>query len=63
MTNNNLEKLPAEEWMYMIFDRDRIIEKTTELTKEAEKRGMGLTEYLEYLESISPLNHNPDSEE
>lgn len=57
MPDNIFEKLTAEEqdhlWMYMIFNRDKIIEKTEEWTKEAEKAGMTLTEYLE---SISPLN-------
>lgn len=57
MADNILEKLTAEEqdhlWMYMIFNRDKIIEKTEEWTKEAKKRGMTLTEYLE---SINPLN-------
>jgi hypothetical protein len=40
-------------WMYLIFDKDKIKEKTEQWTKEAEKAGMTLTEYLE---SISPLN-------
>lgn len=57
MTDNIFEKLTAEEqdylWMYMIFNRDKIIEKTEEWTKEAEKRGMTLTDYLD---SINPLN-------
>lgn len=57
MSDNIFEKLTAEEqdhlWMYMIFNRDKIIEKTEEWTKEAEKAGMTLTEYLE---SINPLN-------
>ncbi len=57
MGDNIFEKLTDEEkdhlWMYMIFNRDKIIEKTEEWTKEAEKAGMTLTEYLE---SISPLN-------
>ena len=44
-------------WMYMIFNRDKIIEKTEEWTKEAEKRGMALTEYLE---SINPLDTNKE---
>ncbi len=58
MSDNIFEKLTAEEqvqlWMYMIFNQEKIIEKTEEWTKEAEKRGMTLTEYLE---SISPLNN------
>jgi len=57
MTDNIFEKLTEEErnnlWIYMIFNKDKIIEKTEEWTKEAEKAGMTLTEYLE---SISPLN-------
>lgn len=57
MDDNIFEKLTAEEqaqlWMYMIFNRDKIIEKMEEWTKEAEKGGMTLTEYLE---SINPLN-------
>ena len=58
MTDNIFEKLTPKEqgqlWMYMIFNRDKIKEKTEQWTKEAEKRGMTLTEYLE---SISPLNN------
>ena len=57
MADDIFEKLTSEErdhaWMYMIFNRDKIIEKTEQWTKEAEKRGMTLTEYLE---SIGPLN-------
>lgn len=57
MSDNIFEKLTDEEqdnlWMYMIFNREKIIEKTDEWTKEAKKRGMTLTEYLE---SINPLN-------
>ena len=57
MENNIFEKLTAKErdhlWMFMIFNRDKIIEKTEEWTKEAEKAGMTLTEYLD---SINPLN-------
>ena len=37
----------------MIFNKDKIKEKTEQWIKEAEKRGMTLTEYLE---SINPLN-------
>lgn len=59
MTDNIFEKLTVEEqgqlWMYMIFNRDKIIEKTEQWTKEAEKAGMTLTEYLE---SINPLMEN-----
>lgn len=57
MGDNIFEKLTAEEqdrlWIYMIFNQDKIIEKTEEWTKEAEKSGMTLTEYLD---SINPLN-------
>ena len=57
MANNIFEKMTEEErtlvWMYMIFNKDKIIEKTEQWTKEAEKAGMTLTEYLE---SINPLN-------
>lgn len=41
-------------WMYRIFNQNKIIEKIERWTKEAEKTGMSLTEYLE---SISPLNN------
>ena len=61
MADNIFGKLTAEEqkhlWMYMIFNRDKIIEKTEQWTKEAEKRGMTLTEYLE---SINPLDTNKE---
>lgn len=57
MTDNIFENLTDEEWdklwMYMIFNKDKIKTKTEQWTKEAEKRGMTLTEYLE---SINPLN-------
>lgn len=47
-------------WMHTIFNKDAIIEKTEEWTKEAEKAGMTLTEYLE---SINPLNTNEEGNE
>ena len=57
MGDNIFEKMTEEErtlvWIYMIFNKDKIIEKTEQWTKEAEKAGMTLTEYLE---SINPLN-------
>lgn len=56
MKDNIFEKMTEEErtlaWMYMIFNQDKIMAKTEQWTKEAEKAGMTLTEYLE---SISPL--------
>lgn len=56
MANNIFENLTDEErnnlWIYMIFNKDIIKEKTEQWTKEAEKAGITLTEYLE---SISPL--------
>lgn len=45
--------------VYMIFNRDLIMEKAEQWTKEAEAKGMTLKEYLE---SISPLNENEDKE-
>ena len=61
--NNNIFKKMTEEeqtfaWMFMIFNKDKIIEKTEQWTKEAEEAGMTLTEYLE---SISPLNNKKSS--
>lgn len=57
MADNIFENLTDEGqknlWMYMIFNKDKIKARTEQLTKEAEKRGMTLTEYLE---SINPLN-------
>lgn len=57
MADNIFENLTDEEqnnlWMYMIFNKDKIKAKTEQWTKEAEKAGMTLTEYLE---SINPLN-------
>ena len=59
MKDNIFENLTDEEqknlWMYMIFNKDQIKAKTEEWTKEAEKVGMTL---MEYLESISPLNND-----
>lgn len=46
--------------VYMIFNRDLIMEKAEQWTKEAEAKGMTLKEYLE---SISPLNENEDEDE
>jgi hypothetical protein len=64
MSDNIFEKITSEEqahlWMYMIFNQDKIKEKTERWTKEAEKAGMTLTEYLE---SISPLNDKAESED
>lgn len=61
MENNIFSKMTPEEqdrlWMFMIFYKDKIIEKTEQWTKEAEKAGMTLTEYLE---SINPLNKSED---
>ncbi len=61
MTDNIFEKMTEEErtlaWIYMIFNRDKIIEKTEQWIKEAEKAGMTLTEYLE---SINPLDTNKE---
>ena len=39
------------EWIYSIFDKDKIKAHKERLTKEAEERGMTL---IEYLESIDP---------
>ena len=61
MAANIFENLTDEEqtlaWMYKIFDKDMIKAKTEQWTKEAEKAGMTLTEYLE---SISPLAEGSD---
>ena len=61
MGDNIFEKLTVEErdclWMYMIFNHEKIKEKTEQWTKEAEKAGMTLTEYLK---SINPLNKSED---
>ena len=58
MINNIFENLTDEKrnnlWMYTIFNKDKIMAKTEQWTKEAEEAGMTLTEYLE---SISPLNN------
>ena len=57
MSDNIFEKMTEEErtlaWMYMIFNKDKIMAMTEQWTKEAEEAGMTLTEYLE---SINPLN-------
>lgn len=61
MTDNIFENLTDEEqndlWIYMIFNKDKIKAKTEQWTKEAEKVGMTLTEYLE---SISPLKESEE---
>jgi hypothetical protein len=61
MADNIFENLTDEErnnlWMYMIFNKDKIMAKTEQWTKEAEKAGMTLTEYLE---SINPLDTNKE---
>ena len=56
MTDEERNKL----WMFAFLYDDVIKEKTEQWTKEAEKAGMTLTEYLE---SISPLNHKEDQNE
>ncbi len=45
--------------VYMIFNRDLIMQKAEQWTKEAEALGMTLKEYLE---SISPLKESEDEE-
>ncbi len=59
MADNIFENLTDKEqknlWMYMIFNKDKIIAKTEQWNKEAEEAGMTLTDYLE---SISPLGGN-----
>ena len=59
MADNIFENLTDEEqknlWMYMIFNKDKIIAKTEQWNKEAEEAGMTLTDYLE---SINPLGGN-----
>ena len=61
MSDNIFEKLTDEEkdhlWIYMIFNADKIKAKTEQWTKEAEKAGMTLTEYLE---SINPIDTNKE---
>lgn len=61
MRDNIFSKMTEEErklvWMYKIFNKDMIKTKTKQWTKEAEKAGMTLTEYLE---SISPLVEGGD---
>jgi hypothetical protein len=55
MLDNIFEKMTEEErsfaWMYMIFNRDKIIEKTEQWAKEAEEADMTLTEYLDSISS------------
>ncbi len=59
--NNIFEKMNDEDraclWMFLLFNKDELIEKTEQWTKEAEEAGMTLTEYLE---STSPLNKYKD---
>ena len=45
--------------VYMIFNRDLVVKKAEQWTKEAEAAGMTL---VEYLESISPLKESEDEE-
>jgi len=56
MRDNIFSNMTEEErklaWMYKIFDKNMIKAKTEQWTKDAEKAGMTLTEYLEF---ISPL--------
>lgn len=37
------------EWMYSIFNKDKIMAQKEQWTKEAEEAGMTLTEYLEFI--------------
>ena len=61
MNDNIFEQMTEEErtlaCIYIIFNKDKIIEKAEQWIKEAEKAGMTLTEYLE---SISPLNYKTE---
>lgn len=63
MADNIFERLTDEQrnlvWAFMILNRDLIITKAEQWTKEAEAAGMTLKEYLE---SISPLKES-DGEE
>ncbi len=63
MADNIFEKMTAEErdqlWMYMLFNKDKILDKTEEWSKKAKEAGMTLTEYLE---SINPLDTNKEGQ-
>lgn len=63
MNDNIFEKLTDEQsnlvWAFMILNRDLIMEKAEQWTKEAEALGMTLKEYLE---SISPFKESEDEE-
>lgn len=63
MNDNIFEKLTDEQrnlvWAFMILNRDLIMEKADQWTKEAEASGMTLKEYLE---SISPFKESEDEE-
>ena len=39
-------------WFYSIFNTDLLKQKAEELTKEAEKKGMNLEEYLQYKRNL-----------
>lgn len=61
----NISKKPTDEepnelWMFEFLYGDIIKEKTEKWTKEADKAGMTLSEYLE---SINPLNDKADKED
>lgn len=49
---------PKTDWMYAIFNQDEIKAKKEQWTKEAEKFGMTLLEYLESKEKLSWLGKN-----
>ena len=63
MDDNIFERLTDEQsnlvWAFMILNRDLIIAKAEQWTKEAEAAGLTLREYLE---SISPLKESEDEE-
>ena len=63
MDDNIFERLTDEQsnlvWAFMILNRDLIMQKAEQWTKEAEAAGMTLKEYLE---SISPLKESEDEE-
>jgi len=63
MDDNIFEKLTDEQsnlvWAFMILNRDLVMKKAEQWTKEAESSGMTLNEYLE---SISPFRESEDEE-
>ena len=59
MVDPTINEEQKSDWMYSIFNKDKIMAQKEQWTKEAEEAGMTLTEYLK---SINPYFIEAESE-